>query len=69
MGSMVVENAIVYKFRKLKHMVTKLQDFFKHTQNFFRHNLAKVCNNYIIMLLNTLPNSSTNQHLSCIISK
>ena len=31
---MVVENANVYKLRKLKHMVTKLQDFFTHMQNF-----------------------------------
>jgi len=31
---MVVENASVYKLRKLKHVVTKFQDFFMHMQNF-----------------------------------
>jgi len=34
MGSMVVEIASVYKLRKLKHVVTKLQYFFTHMQNF-----------------------------------
>jgi hypothetical protein len=34
MGCMVVEIASVYKLRKLKHVVTKFQDFVTHMQNF-----------------------------------
>jgi hypothetical protein len=45
MGSIVVENACVYKLRKPKHVVTKLQDFFTNVQNFLQASLLRFATN------------------------